>query len=252
MSSQRVALVTGAGKQRVGWHVADALARRGHDIAVHFNRSAAEAEQSAEAFRRHGVRAMALRADLSDEPAVTALAASVLKSFGRIDVLVNTAGLWQAKPLEEVTAEDVRRHFDANVLSAFLCCKHLGLAMTRQPEGGSIINFGDWACERPYLEYADYFASKGAIPTLTRTFAVELGRRNPNVRVNCILPGPVCFLPEVPEDERQRAIAGTLVQRAGRPDNVAQAVLHFIENDFVTGACLPVDGGRSVFAADSV
>ncbi len=85
--------------------------------------------------------------------------------------------------------------------------------------------------------------------TLTRTFSVELASRNPKVRVNCILPGPVMLPADLPENERQRSIAGTLVKHEGSPQNVALAVLHFIDNDFVTGACLPVDGGRTIYAA---
>ena len=97
--------------------------------------------------------------------------------------------------------------------------------MVRQPEGGCIVNFGDWALARPYLNYAAYFATKGAIPALTRCLAVELGTRNPRVRVNCILPGPVLFPPDMPKAEREEAIRSTLVQREGQPENVAAAVL---------------------------
>ena len=78
---------------------------------------------------------------------------------------------------------------------------------------------------RPYLNYAAYFPSKGAIPTLTRCLAVELGSRNPRVRVNCILPGPVMLPPDLPEEERRQAIDATLVKREGSPTNIAQAVL---------------------------
>ena len=120
--------------------------------------------------------------------------------------------------------------------------------MVRQPEGGSIITLGDWAIERPYLNYAAYFPSKGAIPTLTRSLAVELGTRNPRVRVNCIMPGPVLLPPDLPALERQQAIDATLVKREGSPLNIAQAVLFLIDNDFVTGVSLPVDGGRTIYA----
>src|SRR5207302_3652445 len=102
---------------------------------------------------------------------------------------------------------------------------------------------------RLYLHYAAYFASKGAIPALTRCLAVELGSRNPRVRVNCILPGPVLLSPDLPEAERRQAIEGTLVKREGTGGDIAQAVLFLVENDFVTGVTLPVDGGRTVFAA---
>jgi pteridine reductase len=249
MTDMTVALVTGSGKRRVGWHVAEALARRGYAIAVHFRTSREEAETTVAHLGELGGDAEAFGADLADEAAVKALVEQVLARFGRIDVLVNTAATWRAKRLEDVTAQDVRGYFESNLLGTFLTCQHAGLAMVRQPEGGSIVNLGDWATSRPYLHYAAYFPSKGAIPTLTRTFAVELGTRNPKVRVNCVLPGPVMLPPDLPEAERSAAIAATLVQREGHPRNIAQAVLHFIDNDFITGACLPVDGGRTIFAS---
>lgn len=251
MDAKKVALVTGAGKRRVGWHVAEALAERGYSLAIHYRSSAAEAQEAVAALRKRGVSAEAFAADLSDEQQVRDLIEQVLAKFGRLDVLVNCAAAWKSKRLEEVTAADVRGFFETNTLGTFLCCQHAGLAMTRQPEGGSIVTFGDWAAERPYVNYAAYFPSKGAIPTLTRTLAVELGTRNPRVRVNCILPGPVLLPPDLPAAEREQAINATLVKREGRPENVARAVLHFIDNDFVTGVCLPVDGGRTIYASDS-
>jgi pteridine reductase len=252
MSSSRVALVTGSGKRRVGWHVAQALAARGYALAVHYRSSAAEAAETVEVFHGRGVEAVALQADLTDERSVRALIDQVLARFGRLDVLVNCAAVWKSKKLEDVTAADVRHHFETNTLGTFLCSQQAGLAMVRQPEGGCIVTLGDWAVTRPYANYAAYFPSKGAIPTLTRTLAVELGIRNPAVRVNCILPGPVLLPPDLPEEERRQAIEATLVKREGKPENIAQAVLFFLDNDFVTGVCLPVDGGRTVYAPDSV
>jgi pteridine reductase len=251
MPQRKVALVTGSARRRVGWHVAGALARRGYNVAVHYRLSAREANETVAAFQDLGVEAMAVQADLSDERAVHALVQRTLERFGRIDALVNCAAIWQRKRLEDVTAADVRSYFEVNTLGTFLCCQQAGLAMVRQPEGGCIVTFGDWAVTRPYLNYAAYFPSKGAIPTLTRCLAVELGTRNPRVRVNCILPGPVLLPPDLPEAERRQAIDATLVRREGSPEHVAQAVLFFLDNDFVTGACLPVDGGRTVFAPDS-
>ena len=247
----KVALVTGAGRRRLGWHVADALAKRGYAIAIQYRSSGAEAAEAVREFQGEGIAAEAFQADVTDEAAIKGMVQQVAAKFGRIDVLVNTAAVWQRKKLEEVTAADVRNHFETNTLGTFLCCQHVGLLMAKQKEGGSIVTFGDWACERPYLNYAAYFPSKGAIPTLTRTFAVELAVRNPRIRVNCILPGPVMLPPDLPAAERQEAIDGTLVKREGSPENIVLAVLHFIDNDFVTGACLPVDGGRSIYAADS-
>jgi pteridine reductase len=248
-SPPRVALVTGSGKKRVGWYIADALAGQGYALALHYHTSAAEANETVEHLRGRGVQSAAFQADLADGAAALRLIHDVLEHFGRLDVLVNCAAVWKAKRLEDVTASDLLQNFGVNVLGTFLCAREAGLAMVRQPEGGCIVNFGDWALARPYPDYAAYFATKGAIPTLTRCLAVELGTRNSKVRVNCILPGPVLFPPDLPPEERRQAIQATLTQREGRPENIAQAVLFLVNNDFVTGVCLPVDGGRSVYAA---
>jgi pteridine reductase len=242
----KLALITGSGKRRVGNAVARALAERGFDIAIHFNRSADEAKQTAEELRKLGVRAEAYRADLSDEAAIGRMFENVRDDFGRLDVLVTAAAIWESKPLEQVTADDVRRHFEINALGTFLCCQRAGEIMVAQPEGGVIVTIGDWAVERPYPHYAAYFPSKGAIPAITRTFAVELARRNPAIRVNCVLPGPVMVPDDLSEHEVKGSIAATLLKRPGRPENVAQAVVFFVENDYVTGVCLPVDGGRTI------
>jgi len=249
VSEQKVALVTGSGKRRVGAHIAAALASRSFSLALHYRTSAAEAAETASALTaQFGVPVVPVQADLADEGAVRRMVQETLTRFSRIDALVNCAAIWKRKSLEDVTAADVREHFDTNLLGTFLTCQHVGLAMVKQPAGGCIVNIGDWADARPYRDFAAYFPSKAAIPGLTRVFAVELGTRNPKVRVNAVLPGPVMLPPELSVEEREQAIAGTLVHREGSPANIAAAVLHFIDNDFVTGTCFPVDGGRTIFA----
>ena len=246
MSIRRVALVTGSGKKRVGSVVAEALARRGYSLAVHYRSSANEANETVASLKALGVDAKPYHADLADETAVREMVRKVLADFGRIDLLVNSAAIWQSKPLEEVTASDVRLHFETNALGTFLCSQQVGLAMVKQAEGGLIVNIGDWADVRPYLNYAAYFPSKGAVASITRSLAVELAHRNPHIRVNAILPGPVMLPPDLSEEERKEAVAGTLLKREGSPVNIAQAVLAFLDNDFITGVCLPVDGGRTI------
>lgn len=245
-TNPRVALVTGSGKHRVGNVIATTLAAHGYQIALHYRRSAAEAEDTVRRLREAGAAVDAFQADLTSQTDVDRLFRQTLERFGRLDVLVTAAAVWEPKRLENVTADDVRRQFEINALGTFLCCQKGGLIMVAQPEGGAIVTLGDWAIARPYLNYSAYFPSKGAIPTLTRTMAVELASRNPAVRVNCILPGPVMLPQDLSLEERREAIAGTLVRREGRPDHVAHAVMFLIENDFVTGACVPVDGGRSL------
>jgi len=250
MKSDKVALVTASGKKRIGWHVANALAERGYALAIHYYHSASDANDTVAMFAQKGVHAFAYQADLTNEQEVHSLVANVLERFGRLDVLVNCAGVWESRTLEETTASDVRRHFDANALSSFLCGQQAGLAMVKQAEGGCIVNIGDWADVRPYQNYVAYFMSKGAVHSLTRCLAVELARRNPRVRVNCILPGPVQLPPEMSAEERREVINATLAKREGSPNNIAQAVLMLVDNDYIYGACLTVDGGRTIYAPE--
>jgi pteridine reductase len=242
-----VALITGAGR-RLGNALGRALAADGYRVALHAHRSADGAESTAAELCAAGAQAIAIRGDLCDESAVRAMVGECRDRFGRLDALVNNAAIWSARPLEEVTATEVREHFDINVLGTFLCCQEAGLIMAAQEQGGAIVNIGDWAVARPYLNYAAYFAAKGAIPTLTRDFAVELASRNPRVRVNAILPGPVLLPEEMGAAERRQVIEATLVKREGTPRDVAHAVLFLLTNTFVTGVCLPLDGGRTIFS----
>jgi pteridine reductase len=241
-----VAVITGSGARRVGQTVARELASRGYSLVLHAHTSVGEAQSFVEELTAAGTQAIAVVADLRDEASVAGLMRQAVDRFGRIDALVNCAAIWKRKPLEDVTAADVREHFEINTLATFLCCQQAGLVMIHQPDGGAIVNIGDWATVRPYRDYAAYFPSKGAIPTLTRSLAVELAARNPRVRVNAILPGPVMLPPDLSTEEREEAIAGTLLRREGTPQHIASAVAFLIENDYITGVCLPVDGGRTI------
>ena len=245
--SAPVAIVTGAGR-RIGNVIARRLAAGGLRVALHSHTSLAAAQRSADELSQSSSECIAVSCDLRDEAATRAMIRHVQQHFGRIDALVNSAAIWKPKPLELITADDVRQQFEINALATFVCCQEAGLIMAGQPTGGAIVNIGDWAIVRPYLNYLAYFASKGAIPTMTRAFAVELARRNPRVRVNAILPGPVLLPLDLPPADRQAAIEATLARREGTPENVAHAVVFLLENDFVTGVCLPVDGGRSIFS----
>lgn len=249
-SASKVALVTGSGRQRVGSVIAQALAEDGYAIVLHYHTSTQSANEMAEQIRKMGVSCFSYQADVADEAAVDRMFDAVIEQCGRLDVLVTTASIWETTALENVTSEDVLRHFQINALGTFSCARRAGLIMVGQPEGGSIVTLGDWAIQRPYLNHSAYFLSKGVIPTLTRALAVELAHRNPKVRVNCIHPGPVMFPPDSSDEERQAMVNSTLVNGANQPESVAQAVRFLIQNSFVTGTCLPVDGGRTIYAGE--
>ncbi len=242
-----VALVTGSGRRRLGYHVALALRDRGYRVALHAHAHLAQARQSAAAWQAAGHAALALGADLRSEEQIERMFQELLDHWGRIDLLVNTASVWEAVPLERLSAQAIRHHWEVNALGTFLCALAAGRQMIAQSEGGLIVNFGDWATTRPYRHYAAYFAAKGAVEALTRSLAVELGTRNPRVRVNALLPGPVLLPEDMDPKARQRVIDATLVKQQGGAAAVVQAVLALVDNPFLTGVCLPVDGGRSIY-----
>jgi len=213
-SSQPVVWVTGSGAKRVGRTVAEHFATRGYDIALH------------------------ARSSLS----------AIVREFGRLDAMVHCAAVWDWKALEETTEEDLRDQFEINTLGSYNVAKAAGLAMVGQNNGGRIVLVGDWAVVRPYRDFSAYFVGKGAIETLVRSMAVELASRNPNVHVNGILPGPVMLEASVSQQRADRILQSSLVKRHGRPEDVAQAAHFLATQSFITGVCLPVDGGRSIYA----
>lgn len=248
-----VALVTGSGAPRVGRGIAHHLARLGCKLALHANTSVGEAEQAAETLRNDFETSVLVVVGSLEEPEVPErLVRETHHHFGRLDILVNSAAIWHPTPLEDVTASELARYLTINASASFLAARAAGLLMTQQSTGGCIINLGDWATSRPYLDHAAYFPSKGAIEVMTRSLAVELAHRNPRVRVNCIQPGPVLLGEDVTPEDARKIAASTLVGRVGTPQHVAQAVQFLCENDFVTGVCLPVDGGRSIYAPDGL
>ncbi len=247
-----VALVTGSGAPRVGRAIAVHLASLGCRIALHAHTSTASAEQAAERLQDEHHEALVVSGDLQDAAAVQSMIDEVAVTFGRIDILINSAAIWAPLPLEQVTAEELRRYFDINAVGSFLAARAAGLRMVRQPSGGAIINIGDWATARPYLDHAAYFPSKGAIETMTRSLAVELGHRNGRVRVNCIQPGPVLLAEDIDEAKRERIASSMLLKRIGTAEQIAHAAQFLCENDFVTGVTLRVDGGRTIYADDGL
>jgi len=248
-----VALVTGSGAPRVGQVIAKHLAGLGCNIALHANQSLKDAELAAKQMtERYQIQSMVVQGDLENPDQAEAIVDDVAQHFGRIDILINSAAIWHPTRLEDVTNEELLRYYKINTLACWLTSRAAGLLMTKQDSGGCIVNLGDWATERPYLDHAAYFPSKGGIDTMTRSLAVELGHRNPKVRVNCIKPGPVLLADQVDEQQREKIAKSTLVKRVGTAEHIAHAVQFLCENDFMTGGLIPVDGGRSVYAPDGL
>jgi NAD(P)-dependent dehydrogenase (short-subunit alcohol dehydrogenase family) len=239
-----VALVTGAA-QGIGRRTAEVLAQRGFSLALNDLRSPAETMAHA---KTHGVDVIEVLADVSDESAVARMTDSVMTRFGRIDVLVNNAGISCIAPAEEITAAEWRRVMDINLLGPFLCCRAFGRIML-QRKSGSIINVASVAGLLGIADRAAYNASKHGLIGLTRTLAAEWGGRG--VRCNAVCPG---WVKTPMDDSAQDAglyadcdITGRVpMARFATPDDIAQAIAFLADpaqSSFVNGHALSVDGG---------
>jgi len=244
MSSEaKVALVTGASKG-VGRGIAYGLAEAGWDIGVNYNRDQAGAHESAEVIRGTGRQAWLLQADVGHRDQVERMFAELDREAGRIDVLVNNAGVQTWSPLLELSEEDFDRTIRTNLKGCFLCTQAAARRM-KDAGGGSIINIGSGANSRPFPNLVDYNASKGGIDNLTLVAAVELGPYG--IRVNCVAPGAI----EIERTKEEAPdYAGTWspltpLRRVGQPVDVARAVVFLASEqaDFITAQTLYVDGG---------
>lgn len=243
-----VAFVTGSAANRVGRRIAERCMKAGFSVAFHSHRDESTSKDYVQSLNAQGQDAILCVGSVEDPASSIRWLDQIHSRWQRIDLLVNSAAIWDPKPLEQTTIEDLRRNFEVNAAGVFLTSQHFGLAMTRQLSGGAIVQIGDWACVRPYNDFSAYFLAKGSIETMTRALAVELATRNHKVRVNAVLPGPVMLAPEISSELEQRIVEQSLLQRPGTPEDVAEAVYFLATSPFITGVCLPVDGGRSIYS----
>ena len=236
----RVALVTG-GARRVGQTIALALARRHADVAISYQSSRLDAQRTVSQLEAFGVRAAAIRADLTRSRDVQRLMSEVRRRFGRLDVLVNNAAIFERTPFAALSERDWDRHLDTNLKGPFLCALYAGRIMQRR-RAGKIINIADWAGERPYAHYLPYCVSKAGVIGLTKALAKELA---PRIQVIAIAPGPVLPPAAMSPSARERVSRRVPLKRWGSPRDIANAVLFAIEGtDFITGTTIFVDGGQ--------
>jgi len=235
----KVALVTGAGR-RIGRAIALELANHGATIAVHYRISQSEADAVVAEIAGKRGKAQAFRANLEQVAEIEQMVANVLDAFGRIDILVNSASVFEPTPLEELSERDWDTNLDTNLKAPFFLAKFAGAAMRKQG-AGKIVNLGDWAGIRPFKDYLPYSVSKSGLIGLTKALAKELA---PEVQVNCIALGMVMPPKGYSEKEVERLVSRTLTKQIGTPEDVARAVVFFCETDFATGAVLTLEGGR--------
>jgi 3-oxoacyl-[acyl-carrier protein] reductase len=239
----QTALVTGGGRG-VGKGIAVALARAGCRVAVNYRMGADAAEQTVGEIRQLGVEAFAVKADVGVSSDVRAMFDEVLGRFGRLNALVNNAGVQTWKALLDVSEADWDEVIDTNLKGCFLCTQAAAAHM-REHRGGSIVNIGSGSNKLAFPRLVAYTASKGGIEMLTKAAAIELGEYG--IRVNCVAPGAI-------EIERTRLESPdygekweslTPLGRVGTPADVGPAVVFLAspESAFITGQTIWVDGG---------
>jgi pteridine reductase len=237
----RVALVTGAGR-RLGRAMASVLASRGMTIAIHHHASSEGAQQLKQEIIASSGRAACFEADLTDAHAARALPDRVVREFGRLDVLVNSAAVMHRLSLEETTPEQWDATLNLNLRAVFFCTQ--GAAPALRASRGKVVNLADLAGLEPWSGFAAHSVSKAGVVMLTKVLALSLA---PDVTVNAIAPGAVLVPDEYDEEERNRLVRATPLRRLGDPADVTSALLYLLEGgDFVTGEVLVVDGGRYI------
>src|SRR5438132_1597285 len=241
----KVAVVTGASKG-IGAGIAKEFAAEGAAVVVNYASSKSDADKVVDEISKAGGKAVAVQANVAKKAEVQRLFAEAEKAFGKIDIVVNNAGVYEFVPLEEVTEQQFHRMFDTNVLGMLLttqeALKHFN------SEGGSIINIGSLASSLTPPTAVVYNATKGAVDAITRTLAKELGPRK--IRVNSINPGMVVTEGAIAGgytvgDMRKMFESQTPLGRVGQTQDIAPAAVFFASDDskWVTGETLRVAGG---------
>jgi pteridine reductase len=234
----------------VGGAIAMALARAGADCVCHYHTQAERAGQLAGDIVRLGRKAMVLQADLRSPEAIDDLLEKA-SGFGPVRVLVNSAAVFGRRKLDDITPQSIREILDMNLAAPLLISRafvrkfvgQAGGAASINPIRAKIINIADIGGQHPWAEYAEYCASKAGLIAMTQALAKELA---PTITVNAVAPGIVTWPESLDETHKQKAISRIPLGRFAAPEEIAEAVVFLIRNDYITGQILQIDGGRGI------
>lgn len=230
-----LALVTGAA-HRLGKVFALTLARQGFDIILHYHRASDEAVQTQAEIEKLGIQAVLSQADLTDPAEIR----SLVSNLQPLGVLVNSAAFMPGGNVDTLTLEDWDASLDLNLRAPFILAQESAKKMT---DGGLIVNITDVGAQKAWSRYPSYTVSKAALESLTRILARAFA---PKIRVNAIAPGFVLQSDVVSSEEWQRLIGRIPLKRPARTEEIASALEFLLENEYITGQTIVVDGGYSL------
>ncbi|MGC8595143.1 MAG: SDR family NAD(P)-dependent oxidoreductase [Candidatus Kryptoniota bacterium] len=236
-----VALVTGSGR-RLGKQIALALAKDGWDIVVNYNHSEGSAMEVMQSILNLGVNCVALKADIKDSKQVDTMFSNALKTFGRIDLLVNNAAIFPPPvKFEEISDELWASVLDTNLTGQFYCARAAARIMAEK--GGRIINVASLGGLQVWQDHIAYNVAKAGVIMLTKAMAKALA---PKITVNAVAPGTIIIKDEESGKIKHIEEEKIPLKRYGRPEDIKEAVLYLAHADYVTGQVLVVDGGRAI------
>lgn len=239
----KVVLVTGSAR-RVGRAILLGFAREGAHVIVHHSNSDADAQSAADEARAFGVDALIVKGDYSDPTEIESNFEEIARHYGRLDVVVNSASIYEKGDLLDIDAETWRRVIDINLNAPFWVTRVAGRMMRDSNTAGAVINIADNSGVQPLMGRAHHSVSKAGLIHLTKAAALELAPYG--IRVNSIVLGPVLPEPGRSAESWAKTEAKLPLKRSGDPDDAARAALFLAANDFITGAVLHVDGGEGL------
>ncbi len=235
----KVAIVTG-GAVRLGKALALALAEHGARLAIHYASSAGPAQETVAEIEALGSDGLAVQADLGRSGEAVSIVERAVAHFGQVDILVNSAAIFQPGNWDDTTEANWDRHFAINLKSPFFLSQAFAMHVGRE-RPGHIVNIADWRGVRPGADHVAYTLTKAALIAMTQALALALA---PNIQVNAVAPGLI-----LPPPGKDREYLGELAktvpaQRVGSPEEVTKTVIYLLESDFVTGDLIFVTGGQ--------
>ncbi len=239
----RVAIVTG-GAVRLGRAQAIALAEHGAHVVVHYNASSGPAEAVVRHIQELGCRAIAVQADLGDASAAPGIVERAVEAFGKADILVNGAAIFEPGEWDNTTEENWNRHFEINLKSPFFLTQAFAKQVGSERRA-HVINIADWRALHPGTDHFAYTVAKAGLVAMTKSLALALA---PNIQVNAIAPGLILPPPGRGEEYFVQAAPHIPAQRTGSPAEIVKALLFLLDSDFVTGELLYVTGGEHLLA----